>query len=93
MEAAAGKGGEEMPENPLKKIKEKGVDHRIIYLGAAVVSALSVVQVQINLLPQAAGIVLYVLAAVLLAAACICLYQDLRKGIVERILLFIKKRK
>lgn len=91
MEAAAGKGGAEMPENPLKKIKEKGVDHRIIYLGAAVVSALSVVQVQINLLPQAAGIVLYVLAAVLLAAACICLYQDLRKGVVERILLFIKK--
>lgn len=91
MEAAAGKGGAEMPENPLKKIKEKGVDHKFVYLGAAVVSLLSVIQVWTNVLPQAVGIVLYVLAAILLAAACICLYQDLRKGVVERILGFIKK--
>ena len=38
-----------------------------------------------NILPQAAGIAVYVLAAAVLTAACVCLYRDLRKGMVEKI--------
>lgn len=57
---------------------KKGVTHLLIYLGAAVVSVLSVVQAQKNILPQAAGIAVYVLAAAVLTAACVCLYRDLR---------------
>ena len=78
------------PEWPLKEMK-KGINHLLIYLGAAAVSVLSVIQAQEGMLPQAAGIIVYVLAAVLLAAACICLYQDLRRGVIERIVLAVKK--
>lgn len=42
-----------MPENPLKKIKEKGVDHKFVYPGAAVVSVLFVIHVWTNVVPQA----------------------------------------
>ena len=83
-------GGAAGQEKPLKEMK-KGIAHLIIYVGAAVVSVLSVVQVQEGILPQAVGIIVYVLAAGLLASACICLYQDLRKGIIQRIVLSIKK--
>lgn len=83
-------GGAAGQEKPLKEMK-KGIAHLIIYVGAAVVSVLSVVQVQEGILPQAVGIIVYVLAAGLLASACICLYQDLRKGVIQRIVLSIKK--
>lgn len=70
---------------------KKGVTHLLIYLGAAVVSVLSVVQAQKNILPQAAGIAVYVLAAAVLTAACVCLYRDLRKGMVEKIFLAVRR--
>lgn len=72
-------------------MKKKDVNHPLVYLCAAAAAVLSVIQSQRNLLPQAAGIIIYVLAAVLLAGAGVCLYRDLRKGIIEKLLLKIKE--
>ena len=69
------------------------------------VCILSVIQSQKNILPQFVGIIVYVLAAASLVAACMCIflaaaslvaacmciYRDLRKGIIEKLLLTIKK--
>ena len=55
------------------------------------VCILSVIQPQKNILPQSVGIIVYILAAVSLVAACMCIYRDLRKGIIERLLLMIKR--
>lgn len=65
--------------------------HVWIYLGAVIVSILSIVQARRELLPQIAGIGVYVLAGALLIMSGILLYQDLRKGIIEKILNSIKK--
>ena len=72
-------------------MKKKEINHLLVYLVAAVVCILSVIQPQKNILPQSVGIIVYILAAVSLVAACICIYRDLRKGIIERLLLMIKK--
>nr|WP_294493461.1 hypothetical protein [uncultured Mediterraneibacter sp.] len=70
---------------------KKGFNHLTVYLGAVVISVLSILQVSRELLPRAIGIAVYFLAGVLLAVSCIFLYQDLKKGIVEKILNNIKK--
>lgn len=70
---------------------KKGIRHLFVYLETTAVSVLAVTQSQKSLLPQMAGIIIYVLAAVLLGAACVCLYRDLRKGAIERLLTAIKK--
>ena len=49
------------------------------------------IQVQKGILPQIAGILVYIFAAVSLTAACICLYNDLRNGVIEKLLMTVKK--
>ena len=78
---------EQLPEI----MKKKEINHLLVYLVAAVVCILSVIQPQKNILPQSVGIIVYILAAVSLVAACMCIYRDLRKGIIERLLLMIKR--
>ena len=72
-------------------MKKKGLNHLIVYLETAAVSVLSVVQAQRAVLPLPAGIALYALAAVSVAAAAVCLYKDLREGVIDRILMTVKR--
>lgn len=72
-------------------MKKKGLNHLIVYLETAAVSVLSVVQAQREVLPMPAGIALYALAAVSVAAAAVCLYKDLREGVIDRILMTVKR--
>lgn len=72
-------------------MKKKEINHLLVYLVAAVVCILSVIQSQRNILPQVVGIIVYVLAAASLIAACMCIYRDLRKGLIEKLLSLIKK--
>ncbi len=72
-------------------MKKKGLNHLIVYLETAAVSVLSVVQAQREVLPLPAGIALYALAAVSVAAAAVCLYKDLREGVIDRILMTVKR--
>lgn len=72
-------------------MKKKEINHLLVYLAAAVACVLAVIQSQKNILPQFVGIIVYVLAAASLVAACMCIYRDLRKGIIEKLLLTIKK--
>lgn len=65
--------------------------HLLVYLSTAAVAALSVLQAGKQILPWLAGIVVYLLAAALMAVSCVFLCQDLRNGIVERIVASIKK--
>ena len=66
-------------------------DKEFIYLGAVVASVLSIVQAGGGLLPQIAGIAIYILAGILLVAACIFFVQDLKKGVIEKIFSAIKR--
>lgn len=72
-------------------MKKKGLNHLIVYLETAAVSVLSVVQAQREVLPMPAGIALYALAAVSVAAAAVCLYKDLREGVIDRSLMTVKR--
>ena len=72
-------------------MKKRGIDRSILYLAAIGFSVLSVIQSQDNLLPKIVGILVYVLAAILLTGAFICLYKDLRNGIIEKFLTTVKK--
>ena len=63
----------------------------VAYMGTIIVAILSIVQAEKRILPMAAGIAVYVLAAALLTLTCVCLYKDLRSGIVGRILSEVKK--
>ena len=72
-------------------MKKRGIDRFILYLAAIGFSVLSVIQSQENLLPKIVGILVYVLAAILLTGAFICLYKDLRSGIIEKFLTTVKK--
>lgn len=72
-------------------MKKRGIDRFILYLAAIGFSVLSVIQSQDNLLPNIVGILVYVLAAILLTGAFICLYKDLRSGIIEKFLTTVKK--
>ena len=78
---------EQLPE----MMKKKEINHLLVYLAAAVACVLAVIQSQKNILPQFVGIIVYVLAAASLVAACMCIYRDLRKGSIEKLLLTIKK--
>lgn len=77
------------PEKDKEEQKEK--KRFLIYLGAVGASVLSIVQARGGLLPQMAGIAVYILAGVLLVAACIFLVQDLRNGVIEKIFSAIKR--
>lgn len=72
-------------------MKRKGISHFALYLVTMGISALSVIQSQVNLLPEIVGIPVYILAAMLLTAAFICLYKDLKSGIIEKFFLTVKK--
>ena len=72
-------------------MKRKGISHFALYLVTVGISALSVIQSQGNLLPEIVGIPVYILAAMLLTAAFICLYKDLKSGIIERFFITVKK--
>lgn len=72
-------------------MKRKGISHFALYLVTVGISALSVIQSQGNLLPEIVGILVYILAAMLLTAAFICLYKDLKSGIIERFFITVKK--
>lgn len=72
-------------------MKKRGIDRFILYLAAIGFSVLSAIQSQDNLLPKIVGILVYVLAAILLTGAFICLYKDLRNGIIEKFLTTVKK--
>ena len=80
-----------MDNSCLEMMKKKEINHLLVYLAAAVACVLAVIQSQKNILPQFVGIIVYVLAAASLVAACMCIYRDLRKGIIEKLLLTIKK--
>ncbi len=69
---------------------KKDINHLIVYLLAVAAAAFSVIQVQKGILPQIAGILVYIFAAVSLTAACICLYNDLRNGVIEKLLMTVK---
>lgn len=70
---------------------KKDINHLIVYLLAVAAAVFSVIQVQKGILPQIAGILVYIFAAVSLTAACICLYNDLRNGVIEKLLMTVKK--
>lgn len=70
---------------------KKDINHLIVYLLAVGAAAFSVIQVQKGILLQIAGILVYIFAAVSLTAACICLYNDLRNGVIEKLLMTVKK--
>ena len=77
------------PEKDKEEQKEK--KKFLIYLGAVVASALSIVQARGGLLPQIAGIAVYILAGVFLVTACIFLVQDLKNGVIEKNSFYNKK--
>lgn len=77
------------PEKDKEEQKEK--KKFLIYPGAVVASVLSIVQARGELLPQIAGIAVYILAGVFLVTACIFLVQDLKNGVIEKIVSTIKR--
>ena len=70
---------------------KKDINHLIVYLLAVAAAVFSVIQVQKGILPQITGILVYILAAISLTVACICLYNDLRNGVIEKLLMTVKK--
>ena len=78
-------------KNTAEKMKRKGISHFIFYLVTVGIAALSVIQSQENMLPEIVGILIYILAAVSLTGAIICLYKDLRNGIIEKFLTAVKR--
>ena len=70
---------------------KKGIIHLIVYLSTAAAAALSVIQAGKQILPWIAGIGGYALAAALMAASCVFLYQDLRNNVIGRMIASIKK--
>ena len=77
------------PEKDKEEQKEK--KKFLIYPGAVVASILSIVQARGGFLPQIVGIVVYILAGVFLVTACIFLVQDLKNGVIEKIVSTIKR--
>lgn len=78
-------------KNTAEKMKRKGISHFIFYLATVGIAVLSVIQSQENILPEIVGILIYILAAVSLTGAIICLYKDLRSGIIEKFLTAVKR--
>lgn len=77
------------PEKDKEEQKEK--KKFLIYPGAVVASVLSIVQARGGLLPQIAGIAVYILAGVFFVTACIFLVQDLKNGVIEKIVSTITR--
>lgn len=65
--------------------------HLLVYISTAAAAVLSIIQAGKQILPWIAGIVVYVLAAVLLMLSCVFFYHDLRENVIKKILEVIKK--
>lgn len=65
--------------------------HLLVYISTAAAAVLSIIQAGKQILPWIAGIVVYVLAAVLLTLSCVFFYHDLREHVIKKILEVIKK--
>ena len=65
--------------------------HLLVYISTAAAAVLSIIQAGKQILPWIAGIVVYVLAAVLLTLSCVFFYHDLRENVIKKILKVIKK--
>lgn len=65
--------------------------HLLVYISTAATAVLSIIQAGKQILPWIAGIVVYVLAAVLLTLSCVFFYHDLRENVIKKILEVIKK--
>lgn len=65
--------------------------HLLVYISTAAAAVLSIIQTGKQILPWIAGIVVYVLAAVLLTLSCVFFYHDLRENVIKKILEVIKK--
>lgn len=70
---------------------KKFVIHLLVYISTAAAAVLSIIQAGKQILPWIAGIVVYVLAAVLLTLSCVFFYHDLRENVIKKILEVIKK--
>ncbi len=70
---------------------KKFMIHLLVYISTAAAAVLSVIQAGKQILPWIAGIVVYVLAAVLLTLSCVFFYHDLRENVIKKILEVIKK--
>ena len=70
---------------------KKFMIHLLVYISTAAAAVLSIIQAGKRILPWIAGIVVYVLAAVLLTLSCVFFYHDLRENVIKKILEVIKK--
>ena len=70
---------------------KKFMIHLLVYISTAAAAVLSIIQTGKQILPWIAGIVVYVLAAVLLTLSCVFFYHDLRENVIKKILEVIKK--
>ena len=70
---------------------KKFMIHLLVYISTASSAVLSIIQAGKQILPWIAGIVVYVLAAVLLTLSCVFFYHDLRENVIKKILEVIKK--
>lgn len=64
----------------------------LLYLAALAFSVLSLLQAGYSILPQPAGVMIYILAAGTLSGACAYLYRDLRYGAVKKLLDILKEK-
>lgn len=70
---------------------KKFMIHLLVYISTAAAAVLSIIQAGKQILPWIAGIVVYVLAAVLLTLSCVFFYHDLRENVIKKIFEVIKK--
>lgn len=70
---------------------KKFMIHLLVYISTAAAAVLSIIQAGKQILPWIAGIMVYVLAAVLLTLSCVFFYHDLRENVIKKILEVIKK--
>lgn len=70
---------------------KKFMIHLLVYISTAAAAVLSIIQAGKQILPWIAGIVVYVLAAVLLTLSCVFFYHDLRENVIKKILEVIRK--
>lgn len=65
--------------------------HLLVYISTAAAAVLSIIQAGKQILPWIAGIVVYVLAAVLLTLSCVLFYHDLQEHVIKKIFEVIRK--
>lgn len=65
--------------------------HLLVYISTAAAAVLSIIQAGKQILSWIAGIVVYVLAAVLLTLSCVLFYHDLREHVIKKIFEVIRK--